>query len=83
MGVKASGIFCLLLAAVFRPGRLSPAWSFAAGIGGLVGVAGGAFLGGGLDPLFPGLALSGLVALVGLSRGRGERIQGAEQPPFV
>ena len=77
MGVKASGIFCLMLAAVLRPGRLSPAWSFAAGIGGLLGVAGGAVVGGGLDPLFPGLALSGLVVLIGLSRGRAGTLPGS------
>ena len=72
MGLRAAGILCLLFAAVFRPGKLSHGWAFAAGAGGLVGSALGALLWKGLDPLFPGLALSGLIVLAGLVFSRSE-----------
>jgi len=31
MGIKATGIFCILLAAVLKPGPLSQEWNLAAG----------------------------------------------------
>ncbi|NLM72140.1 MAG: sodium:solute symporter family protein [Synergistaceae bacterium] len=70
MGLRAAGILWLLFAAVFRPGRLSHGWGFAAGAGGLIGTALGGLFWKGLDPLFPGLALSGLIALAGLALSR-------------
>lgn len=44
MGIKASGIFAVFLAAVLCPGRLSGLWSALASLGGLAGVAAGAFV---------------------------------------
>ena len=79
MGLRAAGILWLLFAAVFRPGGLSHAWGLAAGAGGLAGAAGGAFLWKGLDPLFPGLALSGVIVLAGLACGR--RLPGGIRSP--
>ncbi|GAB1486108.1 sodium:solute symporter family protein [Aminivibrio sp.] len=69
MGIRGAGILVPLLAAVFRPGELSPRFSFLSGAGGLAGVLFGALFLKGIDPLFSGLALSGVIALAGMKAG--------------
>ena len=66
MGLKAAGIFAILLAAVLKPGRLSGRWSLFAGLGGLAGTLWGALFFTRADPLFPGLAVSGAITLFGI-----------------
>lgn len=65
MGIKASGIFVILLAAVTWPGRLPGRWGALSVLGGLVGVLLGALFLKGVDPLFPGVLLSAAVAAAG------------------
>ncbi|MEA4880794.1 MAG: hypothetical protein VB045_04895, partial [Synergistaceae bacterium] len=69
MGIKGAGILIPLLAAVFRPGILPRRYSFLSGAGGLAGVLFGTLFLKGIDPLFPGLALSGVIALAGMKTG--------------
>ena len=70
MGIKGAGIIIPLIAAVFLPGRLPSGWSFLSGTCGLAGVFLGAAFFKGMDPLLPGLALSGLIAFAGLLAGK-------------
>lgn len=70
MGIKGAGILAPLVAAVFFTGRLSSAWSILSGAGGLAGVFLGAILLKGVDPLLPGLAISGLLAFAGILAGK-------------
>ncbi len=70
MGIKGAGIIIPLIAAVFLPGRLPAGWSLLSGTCGLAGVFIGAAFFKGMDPLLPGLALSGLVALAGFVAGK-------------
>lgn len=73
MGVKGAGILAPLVAAVFFTGRLSPKWSILSGAGGLAGVLLGALLLKGMDPLLPGLAVSGLLAAAGILAAKKRR----------
>jgi len=70
MGIKGAGIIIPLIAAVFLPGRLPSGWSLLSGTCGLAGVFIGAAFFKGTDPLLPGLALSGAIALAGLALAR-------------
>ncbi len=73
MGLKAAGIFAILLASVLKPGRLSPSWSFFSVLGGLLGTFSGTFFIHGIDPLFPGLFLAGGIALLGMVKRKRDK----------
>ena len=75
MGIKGAGILAPFIAAVFFAGRLSPSWSVLSGAGGLVAVFLGALLLKGVDPLLPGLAVSGLLAAAGILRGKKDGVK--------
>ena len=74
MGLRGAGTFFPLVLAVRAPGRLSPPWALASGVGGLgvcllwplTNLQG--------EPLFWGLALSGLLCLGGLRASRSQRL---------
>ncbi|HPK42511.1 MAG TPA: sodium:solute symporter family protein [Synergistales bacterium] len=73
MGLRASGTFVPLVAAVLAPGRLSPAWALATGSAGLLVTLSWPLTGLSLDPLAAGLTASSLAALSGMIAGRGRR----------
>ncbi len=76
MGHQGAGIIIPLIAAVFLPGRLPAVWSLLSGTCGLAGVFIGAAFFKGMDPLLPGLALSGMIALAGLLAGKKTTLPG-------
>jgi len=70
MGIKAAGIFIVLLFAVLIPGHLPAKWSILAVLGGLSGTAfAGLFLKS-VDPLFSGLIFSLIPAMIGFFAGK-------------
>lgn len=71
MGLRASGTIFPLAAAVLAPGRLSPGMALLSGSTGLLATALWPLTKIPLQPLFAGLAVSGIFALIGLYCGRG------------
>jgi len=70
MGLRGSGTFLPFVAAVLKPGILSPGWALASSIGGLAGTLIWSFLGYNGDPLFAGLFVSAICVLSGIFNGR-------------
>lgn len=73
MGLRASGTFVPLVAAVLAPFRLSPGWALATGSAGLLVTLSWPLTGLPPDPLAVGLLASSLVALSGMIAGKGSR----------
>ncbi|GAB6280612.1 MAG: sodium:solute symporter family protein [Thermovirga sp.] len=71
MGLRASGTIFPLAAAVLAPGRLSPRTALLSGSAGLLATVFWPLTKIPLQPLFAGLAVSGVFALIGLYCGRG------------
>ncbi len=71
MGLRGAGAFFPLALAVLRPGILPGSWALASGLGGLGAAVSAPFLPFPVEPLFAGLAASGLLALGGVIAGRG------------
>lgn len=70
MGLRGAGTFLPFTAAILRPGRLSPRWALAASVGGLLGTLSWAASGFAGDPLFAGLAVSGICVAIGMIKGQ-------------
>jgi SSS family solute:Na+ symporter len=71
MGLRGAVAFGALTAAIYAPGRISSSWALASMfVGPLCILAGKPFIGNILDPLFPGVAGSLIVLLVGYARGK-------------
>ncbi|MDO9508116.1 MAG: sodium:solute symporter family protein, partial [Thermovirgaceae bacterium] len=70
MGLRASGTIFPLAAAVLTPGRLSPRMALLSGSAGLLATAFWPLTKIPFQPLFAGLAVSGVLALIGLYSGR-------------
>ena len=71
MGLRGAGAFFPLALAVLRPGILPGSWALASGLGGLGAAVSAPFFPFPVEPLFAGLAASGLLALGGVIAGRG------------
>lgn len=71
MGLRASGTIFPLTAAVLAPGRISPLMALLSGSAGLLATVLWPLTKTPLQPLFAGLAVSGVFALIGLYCGRG------------
>lgn len=69
MGLRGAGTFFPFVAAMLRPGLVSPKWALASSAGGLIGMFAWAFASMPGDPLFAGLAVSGVCILFGARRG--------------
>jgi SSS family solute:Na+ symporter len=71
MGLRGAVAFGVLTAAVCAPGRISSSWALASMfLGPLCILLGKPFIGDILDPLFPGVAGSLIVLLIGYARGQ-------------
>jgi SSS family solute:Na+ symporter len=70
MGLRGAGTFLPFIAAVLKPGILSPGWAFASSVGGLAGTLLWAFLGCSGDPLFAGLFVSAICVVSGIYANR-------------
>jgi SSS family solute:Na+ symporter len=71
MGLRGAVAFGVLTAAVYVPGRISSPWALASMLfGPLCILLGKPFIGDILDPLFPGVAGSLVVLLIGYARGK-------------
>lgn len=68
MGLRGAGTFLPFVAAVLRPGALSPRAAFCSSLGGLVAMLGWAFSGLKGDPLFAGIAVSAVCVALGMAR---------------
>ena len=69
-GLRGAGTFLPFIAAVLKPGILSPGWAFASSVGGLAGTLLWAFLGCSGDPLFAGLFVSAICVVSGIYANR-------------
>lgn len=65
MGLRGAGTFLPFVAAMLRPGRVSPKWALASSIGGLMGMLAWWFASLPGDPLFAGLAVSAVCVTIG------------------
>lgn len=65
MGLRGAGTFFPFVAAMLRPGLVSPKWALASSAGGLIGMLAWALASMPGDPLFAGLAVSGACVLCG------------------
>ncbi len=70
MGLRASGTFFPLIAAVLAPGRLSPSWALSSGIAGLFVTILWPLAGSQIQPLFTGMAASAVIAGLGMLSGK-------------
>jgi SSS family solute:Na+ symporter len=74
MGLRGAVAFGVLTAAVYVPGRISASWALCSMVvGPLCILAGKPFIGDILDPLFPGVAGSLAVLLIGYCKGAPRR----------
>jgi SSS family solute:Na+ symporter len=74
MGLRGAVAFGALTAAIYLPGRVSPSFAlYSMLLGPFFILLGRPFLGGVIDPLFPGVAASLLVLLAGYLRGARKR----------
>lgn len=71
MGLRASGTFFPLAAAVLAPGRLKPGWAMLSGIAGLLTTILWPLAGSQVQPLFAGMAASAVMAGLGILSGKG------------
>ena len=70
MGLRGAGTFLPFVMAVVRPKELTPAWALASSAGGLAGTVFWALAGLRGDPLFAGLAVSGLCVAIGIASNK-------------
>lgn len=68
MGLRGAGTFFPFVAAMLRPGLVSPKWALASSAGGLIVMFAWTLASMPGDPLFAGLAVSGVCVLRGLGR---------------
>lgn len=69
MGLRGAGTFFPFVAAMLRPGLVAPKWALASSAGGLAGMFAWALASMPGDPLFAGLAVSGVCVLCGARPG--------------